>query len=333
MITSTGATYNRSAFAVANGSTWDAASKTGGEHDALLFNIISLFVLMLCCVLLIHLLLRLRLHLMPERCALTSVYMYNSTIQCTGRCAQPGGDGARPAARPVGASPAAAGALPARLPPVHLPAANCVRVGLLDGPRRLLPQHRCVCVPSLHCSVFSVHCSCRALGSILLLAVVGTMLSAAAITGGLVLVMRLDLCDVVAWHEAAAFGSLISAVDPVATLNVFRVLGVDRLLYMCATPPTPLYCSLSLSLSLSLSGLRSLCLPSRRLVFGESLANDAISIVLTKCAHTRVCSRSTQARALCCPKLISETLSAVLWRASRARATRGKRRLTCCSTS
>ena len=82
-----------------------------------------------------------------------------------------------------------------------------------------------------------IHCSRRALGSILLFAVVGTMLSVAAITGGLVLVVRLELCDVVAWHEAAAFGSLISAVDPVATLNVFRALGVDRLLYMCAATP------------------------------------------------------------------------------------------------
>ena len=68
-----------------------------------------------------------------------------------------------------------------------------------------------------------------------MLAVVGTLLSAAAITGGLVLVVRLGLCDAVAWHEAAAFGSLISAVDPVATLNVFRALGVDRLLNMCAS--------------------------------------------------------------------------------------------------
>ena len=59
----------------------------------------------------------------------------------------------------VGAATAAAGALPARLPPVHLPATHCVRVGLLDGPRRLLPQHRCVlyvyvCVSH---SVFTVH--------------------------------------------------------------------------------------------------------------------------------------------------------------------------------
>ena len=50
--------------------------------------------------------------------------------------------------------------------------------------------------------------------------------------------------------ECFAFGSLISAVDPVATLAIFNALDVDPVLYM--------------------------------LVFGESILNDAVAIVLTK---------------------------------------------------
>lgn len=49
--------------------------------------------------------------------------------------------------------------------------------------------------------------------------------------------------------ESFAFGSLISAVDPVATLAIFHAIEVDQVLYM--------------------------------LVFGESVLNDAVSIVLT----------------------------------------------------
>lgn len=50
--------------------------------------------------------------------------------------------------------------------------------------------------------------------------------------------------------ESFAFGSLISAVDPVATLAIFSAMDVDPILYM--------------------------------LVFGESILNDAVAIVLTK---------------------------------------------------
>lgn len=49
--------------------------------------------------------------------------------------------------------------------------------------------------------------------------------------------------------ESFAFGSLISAVDPVATLAIFAALDVEPVLNM--------------------------------LVFGESILNDAVSIVLT----------------------------------------------------
>ena len=50
--------------------------------------------------------------------------------------------------------------------------------------------------------------------------------------------------------ESFAFGSLISAVDPVATIAIFSALDVHPLLNM--------------------------------LVFGESILNDAVSIVLSK---------------------------------------------------
>lgn len=49
--------------------------------------------------------------------------------------------------------------------------------------------------------------------------------------------------------ESFAFGSLISAVDPVATLAIFHAMDVDQTLYM--------------------------------MVFGESILNDAVAIVLT----------------------------------------------------
>ncbi len=49
--------------------------------------------------------------------------------------------------------------------------------------------------------------------------------------------------------ESFAFGSMISAVDPVATLAIFQALDIDPILYM--------------------------------LVFGESMLNDAVAIVLT----------------------------------------------------
>lgn len=50
--------------------------------------------------------------------------------------------------------------------------------------------------------------------------------------------------------ESFALGSLVSAVDPVATLAIFNALDVDQVLYT--------------------------------LVFGESILNDAVAIVLTK---------------------------------------------------
>jgi sodium/hydrogen exchanger 8 len=68
--------------------------------------------------------------------------------------------------------------------------------------------------------------------------------------------------------ESFAFGSLISAVDPVATLAIFHALNIDPVLNM--------------------------------LVFGESILNDAVSIVLATTAleagHPDAVSISTAAR-------------------------------------
>ena len=87
------------------------------------------------------------------------------------------------------------------------------------------------------------------LGSILLFAIVGTTISALVVGGGVYLMGQASLVYPLNFEESFAFGSLISAVDPVATLAIFQALDVDPVLNM--------------------------------LVFGESILNDAVAIVLT----------------------------------------------------
>ena len=67
--------------------------------------------------------------------------------------------------------------------------------------------------------------------------------------GGVYLMGQASLVYPLNFEESFAFGSLISAVDPVATLAIFQALDVDPVLNM--------------------------------LVFGESILNDAVAIVLT----------------------------------------------------
>uniref|UniRef100_A0A3P8RC14 Sodium/hydrogen exchanger n=1 Tax=Astatotilapia calliptera TaxID=8154 RepID=A0A3P8RC14_ASTCA len=81
------------------------------------------------------------------------------------------------------------------------------------------------------------------IGSITLFAVIGTAISAFIVGGGIYFLGQVIF----------AFGSLISAVDPVATIAIFNALNVDPVLNM--------------------------------LVFGESILNDAVSIVLTNTAE------------------------------------------------
>lgn len=87
------------------------------------------------------------------------------------------------------------------------------------------------------------------LGTILLFAIFGTIVSAVVVGGGIYLLGKADVVYPLNLVESFAFGSLISAVDPVATLAIFHAIDVDQVLYM--------------------------------LVFGESMLNDAVSIVLT----------------------------------------------------
>ncbi len=67
-------------------------------------------------------------------------------------------------------------------------------------------------------------------------AVVGTAISAGVVGSGLYFLGQLSAVPLLGVNlsvsEAAAFGSLISAVDPVATLNIFRALDADPTLYM-----------------------------------------------------------------------------------------------------
>ncbi|XP_075152936.1 na[+]/H[+] hydrogen exchanger 1 [Haematobia irritans] len=87
------------------------------------------------------------------------------------------------------------------------------------------------------------------IGSILVFAIVGTTISALVIGAGIYLLGMAEVAYRLNFSESFAFGSLISAVDPVATVAIFHALDVDPILNM--------------------------------LVFGESILNDAISIVLT----------------------------------------------------
>ncbi|KAK0422002.1 hypothetical protein QR680_007306 [Steinernema hermaphroditum] len=87
---------------------------------------------------------------------------------------------------------------------------------------------------------------------ILTFAIVGTAVSAFVIGFSLYVLGQMDVIYSLSPFESFAFGSMISAVDPVATLAIFQALKVDQQLYM--------------------------------LVFGESMLNDAVAIVLTSTA-------------------------------------------------
>ncbi|CAG6021554.1 unnamed protein product [Menidia menidia] len=91
------------------------------------------------------------------------------------------------------------------------------------------------------------------IGSITLFAVIGTAISAFIVGGGIYFLGQVDVIYKMTMTDSFAFGSLISAVDPVATIAIFNALNVDPVLNM--------------------------------LVFGESILNDAVSIVLTNTAE------------------------------------------------
>jgi len=87
------------------------------------------------------------------------------------------------------------------------------------------------------------------IGSILVFAIFGTLISALVIGGGVYMLGIAKVAYQLSFVESLAFGSLISAVDPVATVAIFHALDIDPVLNM--------------------------------LVFGESILNDAVAIVLT----------------------------------------------------
>ncbi|CAG0912206.1 unnamed protein product [Notodromas monacha] len=86
------------------------------------------------------------------------------------------------------------------------------------------------------------------LGTILLMAVVGTIFNSMAVGGSLYLVGTTGIFEEVPLLPALLFGSLVSAVDPVAVLALFDELSVNEVLNI--------------------------------VVFGESLLNDAVTVVL-----------------------------------------------------
>jgi sodium/hydrogen exchanger 8 len=87
---------------------------------------------------------------------------------------------------------------------------------------------------------------------ILIFAIIGTAITAFFMGACIFALGQLDVIYKLSALEAFAFGSMISAVDPVVTLAIFQALKVDAQLYMLA--------------------------------FGESMLNDAVSIVLATTA-------------------------------------------------
>lgn len=87
------------------------------------------------------------------------------------------------------------------------------------------------------------------IGSICVFAIFGTAISAFVMGSGIYVFGQMSLTYELSAQEAFTFGSVVSAVDPVATLAIFNALDMDPILYM--------------------------------LVFGESILNDAVAIVLT----------------------------------------------------
>ncbi|CAG9531642.1 unnamed protein product [Cercopithifilaria johnstoni] len=84
-------------------------------------------------------------------------------------------------------------------------------------------------------------------GTIILYAVIGTIWNIVSI--GFILFMASSFFSIsLHWLHLFLFSTIISAVDPVAVLSVFEEIKVNRLLYIC--------------------------------VFGESLLNDAVTIVI-----------------------------------------------------
>eukprot|EP00741_Cyanophora_paradoxa_P000057 tig00000057_g54.t1 len=86
------------------------------------------------------------------------------------------------------------------------------------------------------------------LGSILVFAVLGTLVSAFVFGGIIYALGKAHLSKDINFLDSLVFGSIVACIDPVATLAIFTALNVEPTLHM--------------------------------LVFGESVLNDAVSITL-----------------------------------------------------
>ncbi|RHY89334.1 hypothetical protein DYB35_007812 [Aphanomyces astaci] len=113
------------------------------------------------------------------------------------------------------------------------------------------PWNQCACIPNLVAVVGYTmkrrHFFAN-LSSILLFAILGTFASAVVVGSLLYFLGSMGLSLQMPLAECLAFGALISSTDPVSTLAVFQQLNVDPKLFY--------------------------------IIFGESVLNDAISIVL-----------------------------------------------------
>eukprot|EP00172_Hildenbrandia_rubra_P001259 Plantae.Rhodophyta-Hildenbrandia_rubra.ctg18020.p1 GENE.Plantae.Rhodophyta-Hildenbrandia_rubra.ctg18020~~Plantae.Rhodophyta-Hildenbrandia_rubra.ctg18020.p1 ORF type:complete len:648 (-),score=93.42 Plantae.Rhodophyta-Hildenbrandia_rubra.ctg18020:539-2482(-) len=96
----------------------------------------------------------------------------------------------------------------------------------------------------------------REAGSILTFAIPGTIISALVFGAGIFVVGLTGASYSFGFWEAMTFGALLSAVDPVATIAVFSALKVNK--------------------------------PLHFLVFGESVLNDAVAIVLYRSFSTMI---------------------------------------------
>jgi NhaP-type Na+/H+ or K+/H+ antiporter len=88
-------------------------------------------------------------------------------------------------------------------------------------------------------------------------AIIGTVISTAIVGIGMIVTGFAGLSDRMPLSEAFMYGSLISAVDPVATLAVFAHVGAPDQL--------------------------------NSILAGESILNDAVAIVLYRCVSSRAC--------------------------------------------
>ena len=85
-------------------------------------------------------------------------------------------------------------------------------------------------------------------GTVMLYSFLGTFLAIFSSSAMFYMVGQTSLSIEFTWKEALAFGSLISATDPVSVLSIFKELDADMNLYT--------------------------------IVFGESIFNDAVAIVM-----------------------------------------------------